>query len=275
MTPWTRPHFAALCPRRVIGMLHLEPLPGSPGWRGDLAAVIAAAVRDARTLRQEGVRALMLENFHDVPFHPDDVPPVTVAALTAAAAAVRRECPDCALGINVLRNDAESALAIAVATGASFIRVNVHTGSTVTDQGLMHGRAWNTLRRRREYGVPVGILGDLRVKHAAPLVAWQLAEEARDLRVRGLADGLIVTGTATGAGAEPAELAALREVLPDTPLLVGSGVTVDTVERFLPAADGFIVGTALKEDGDVAAPVSAARVRDFMARLAAARGSAA
>ena len=91
MTPWTRPHFAALCPRRVIGMLHLAPLPGSPGWAGDLAAVIDAALRDARTLRQGGIRALMLENFHDVPFHADAVPPVTVAALTAAAAAVRRK----------------------------------------------------------------------------------------------------------------------------------------------------------------------------------------
>ena len=273
MSPWTRPHLAALCPRRVIGMLHLAPLPGSPGWGGDLGAVAAAALRDARTLREGGVRALMLENFHDVPFHPDAVPPVTIAAMTAVAAAVRRECPDCSLGINVLRNDAEASLAVAVAVGAAFVRVNVHSGSTVTDQGLMHGRAWHTLRRRAEYGIPVGILADLRVKHAAPLVTWPLADEARDLRLRGLADGLIVTGAATGAGAEPADLAALREVLPDCPLLVGSGVTADTVERFLPAADGFIVGTGLKEGGDVAAPVSLERVRAFMARLAAARGS--
>lgn len=273
MTPWTRQHFAALCPQRVIGMLHLPPLPGSPLWGGDLAAVTAAVLRDARTLRQGGVRALMLENFHDVPFHPDAVPPVTVAAMTAVAAAVRRECPDCALGINVLRNDAEAALAVAVASGAAFIRVNVHTGSTVTDQGLLHGRAWNTLRRRAEYGAPVGLLADVHVKHSAPLVDWPLAAEAGDLRERGLADGLIVTGAATGAGAEPTELAALREVLPDCPLLVGSGITAETVDRFLPAADGFIVGTALKEGGDVAAPVSAQRVAALMARLAAARGS--
>lgn len=271
MTPWTRPFFAGLCRPGVIGMLHLGPLPGSPGWSGDLGAVLAAAVRDARALREGGVGALMLENFHDVPFHPETVPPVTVAAMTAVAAAVRRESPDCPLGINVLRNDAEAALAIAVATGAAFIRVNIHVGAAVTDQGVIEGRAWRTLRLRREYGADVGILADVRVKHAAPLGGRPLADEARDLRLRGLADALVVTGAATGAGADPGEIEELRRTLPDCPLLVGSGVGAGNVGRFLPAADGFIVGTSLKEGGDVAAPVSATRTEDFMSRLAAAR----
>lgn len=269
VNPWTREAFADLCRPRVIGMLHLAPLPGSPCWGGDLPAVTAAALRDGRALYEGGVRALMLENFHDAPFYPDSVPPITVAALTAVAIAVRRGLPDCALGINVLRNDAESALAIAVAVGAAFIRVNVHIGAAVTDQGLIEGRAWRTLRRRREFGAAVGILADVRIKHAAPLAARTLADEARDLRLRGLADALIVTGSATGAGADPAELTDLREALPECPLLVGSGVTAGNLHRFLPAADGFIVGTALKEAGDVAAPVSAARVTALTARLAA------
>jgi membrane complex biogenesis BtpA family protein len=268
LTPWTRASFAELCRPGLIGMLHLAPLPGSPRWGGELAAVTAAALRDGRALREGGVRALMLENFQDAPFYPDSVPPVTVAALTAVALAVRRELPECVLGINVLRNDAESALAIAVAVGAAFIRVNVHTGAAVTDQGLLEGRAWRTLRQRREFGVAIGILADVRVKHAAPLAERSLVDEARDLRLRGLADALIVTGRATGAGADPAELAGLREGLPDCPLLVGSGVTLDNLDRFLPAADGFIVGTALKKNGDVAGPVSTARVAAFTARLA-------
>lgn len=271
MTPWTRNSFAELCRPGVIGMLHLSPLPGSPGWGGDLGSVVAAALRDARALCEGGVGALMLENFHDVPFHPDTVPPVTVAAMTAVAAAVRRELPDCPLGINVLRNDAEAALAIAVATGAAFIRVNVHAGAAVTDQGVLEGRAWRTLRLRREYDAGVGILADVRVKHAAPLGGRPLADEARDLRLRGLADALVITGVATGAGADPAEIESLRRALPDCPLLVGSGVDAGSVARFLPAADGFIVGSSLKEGGDVAAPVSAARTADFMSRLAAAR----
>lgn len=271
LSAWTRAGFAERCRPGVIGMLHLGPLPGSPRWGGSLAAVIDAALADARALREGGVAALMLENFHDIPFLPGAVPPVTVAAMTAVAAAVRRELPDCALGINVLRNDAEAALAIAVATGAAFIRVNVHAGAAVTDQGLLEGRAWRTLRLRREYGAAVGILADVRVKHAAPLAPRAEADEARDLRLRGLADALVVTGAATGSGADPQELARLREALPDCPLLVGSGVVAADLGRFLPAADGFIVGTSLKEGGDVAAPVSAARAADFVSRLADAR----
>ncbi|MBM4131102.1 phosphorybosylanthranilate isomerase, partial [bacterium] len=133
-------------------MIHLAPLPGSPRWGGDLGAVAAAALRDARALREGGVEVLLLENFQDAPFHPGAVPPVTVAAMTALAAAIRNDAPDCPLGINVLRNDAEAALAVAVAVGAAFIRVNVHAGAAVTDQGLLEGRAWRTLRLRREYG---------------------------------------------------------------------------------------------------------------------------
>ncbi len=271
MSTWTRAEFARICRPGVIGMLHLGPLPGSPQWGGSLDSVIDAALRDARALREGGMASLMLENFHDIPFHPDVVPPVTVAAMTAVATAVRRALPDCALGINVLRNDAEAALAIAVAAGAAFIRVNVHTGAAVTDQGLLEGRAWRTLRLRREYGAAVGILADVRVKHAAPLAPRPEADEARDLRLRGLADALVVTGAATGAGADPGELARLREVLPDCPLLVGSGVSAEGLARFLPAADGFIVGTSLKDGGDVAAPVSAARAAAFVSRLEAAR----
>lgn len=255
-------------------MLHLAPLPGSPCWEGSLAAVTAAALRDAQALHDGGVRALMIENFFDVPFYPDVVPPITIAAMTVVASAVRGEFPDCPLGINVLRNDAEAALAIAVAVGAAYIRVNVHTGGAVTDQGPMAGLAWRTLRRRREFGSTVGIFADVRVKHAAPLADRPLVDDALDIRVRGLADALIVTGAATGAGADPAELATLREAMPDCPLLVGSGISVATVDRFLPLADGFIVGTAFKEGGDVAAPVSTARASAFTAKLAAAgRGS--
>lgn len=272
MTTWTSADFAEMCRPGAIGMIHLAPLPGSPRWGGDLAAVSGAALRDARALREGGVGALMVENFQDNPFHPDKVPAVTVAAMTVVAAALRRELPDLPLGINVLRNDAEAALAIAAAVGAAFIRVNVHVGAAVTDQGLLEGMGWRTLRQRREYGARVGILADVRVKHAAPLAARGLADEAKDLRLRGLADALVVTGAATGAGADPAELAELRATLPDCPLLVGSGVTSENVARFLPAADGFIVGTTLKEGGDVAAPVSAARTAAFIARLAAARG---
>lgn len=268
---WTRRDFLEICAPPIIGMVHLDPLPGSPGWAGDLPALIAAALQDADTLVAAGVRALMVENFHDVPFYPARVPPVTVAAMTEVVSALRRRHPQAAVGVNVLRNDAEAALAVAAVTGARFIRVNVHVGAAVSDQGLLTGAAWRTLRRRRELGADVGVLADVRVKHARPLAARPAAEEARDLRLRGLADAVIVTGPATGAPPDLQEAAQVRQALPDCPLLFGSGMTAQTVASCAPLADGFIVGTCLQE----AAPggrraVAGGRVREFMAACAGA-----
>lgn len=243
---WTREYYREVVRDGAVGMIHLEPLPGSPGWAGDMAAVLSAALSDARALAEAGFGAVMIENYHDVPFHPERVPAETVAALTVAVGAIRNAHPDLALGVNVLRNDVVSALGIAAATGAVFVRVNVHVGAQATDQGPITGTAWKTLRKRRELGADVGILADVRVKHARPLVERPLAEEAQDLRLRGLADAVIVTGNATGAAADTDELGVVREALPDCPILVGSGVTAETVGELFTVADGCIVGSSLQ-----------------------------
>lgn len=226
-----------------------------------MPAVIQAALADAEALTSGGVNAVMMENFHDSPFYPGRVPAETVAAMTVAVQAVRADYPGLCLGVNVLRNDVESALGIAAATGAVFVRVNIHTGTAITDQGTIEGRAWNTLRRRRELGAAVGILADVRVKHARPLVDRPVAEEVRDLRLRGLADGVIVTGTATGSGADPAEVALVKKTIPDAPVLVGSGVTSATIGDFLPQADGFIVGSSLQEPDPVTGRLGISRTK--------------
>ena len=271
---WTRKDIGDVLDTGVVGMIHLPALPGSPGWEGDLAAVEAFALAEADALVDGGLGAIMVENYHDVPFLPEAVGPETIAAMTRLVMALRRRHPQVSLGVNVLRNDVSAALAIAVATGARFVRVNVHSGAAVTDQGPLTGRAWHTLRRRKELGADrgagyVGILADVRVKHARPLVERPLAEEAADLRLRGRADAVIVTGAATGAGTDPADVQAVREALPDCPVLVGSGATAATVATLRPAADGCIVGTTLKEPGS-SPRVSADRTREFLAAWRAA-----
>ncbi len=266
---WTRSDFHQLIEPAAVGMIHLHPLPGSPRWDGDMEAVISAALADAEALAGGGFNSVMIENYHDIPFFPGRVPAETVAAMTVLVQAVGMAFPGLMTGVNVLRNDVESALGIAAATGARFVRVNIHTGTAVTDQGTIEGRAWNTLRRRRELGIEVGILADVRVKHSRSLVERPLAEEVRDLRLRGLADGVIVTGVSTGAGADLAEVALVREAVPDCPVLVGSGVTPATVGNFLPHADGFIVGSSLQEPapGTGHVCVSRARTSEFVKAL--------
>ncbi|MBD3222542.1 BtpA/SgcQ family protein [bacterium] len=263
---WSRDDLQTRIDPACIGMIHLDPLPGAPRYEGALERVVAHALADLEALTAGGVTAVMVENFHDTPFHPGRVPPETVAAMAVVAAEMRRAAPAVRLGVNVLRNDADAALGLAASVAADLIRVNVHTGSMVTDQGTLEGQAHRTLRRRRELGLDrVGILADLRVKHAAPLAARDLVDEARDLRLRGMADALIVSGEATGAPADPRALQAVRDALPDCPLLVGSGVTGDNVAELLTTADAVIVGTSLK---GARGRIDPGRVRALVAVLA-------
>lgn len=246
----------------LVGVIHLAPLPESPRYGGDLAAVVASAARDAEALAAAGFDGVMVENFGDAPFFPGAVPPITVAAMTACALAVRAAAPRLALGINVLRNDAEAALAVAVASRAAMVRVNVHTGSRVTDQGLVEGRAHHTVRLRRALGAEgVALLCDVDVKHSAPLAARPIGEEAHDLAERGLADAVLVTGSGTGRGASHGDLAAVLAAV-HVPVLVASGATVETL-RDLRGAHGVIVGSCLRVSGRAGDPIDAALAARF------------
>ena len=249
--------------RPVFGMVHLLPLPGAPLFVS-LEEVLAAALRDARAIAEGGASGIVFENFGDKPFTRGRVEAETVASMTRVIAEVTRVIVEVTdnvqlpFGVNVLRNDALSALAVATATGAAFIRVNVHTGAMVTDQGLIEGDAYATLRKRAALCPEVLLFADHLVKHATPLAAADPLQSAKDLRLRGLADALIVSGSETGAPADPSRLSALREALPDAPLLLGSGLSEANASRF--DSDGAIVGTSIKRDGRVDAPVETERV---------------
>jgi membrane complex biogenesis BtpA family protein len=171
-------------PGPLIGMVHLRALPGSPQWAGRMDEVIGAALADARTLEVAGVDALLVENHGDVPFTSGRVDAATVAAMAVTVAEVRHAVA-LPIGVNVLKSDGLSALAVAVATGASFIRVNVHVGAVVTDQGLVQSQAYETLRFRRLLGADVKILADVQAKHGLPLAPFPLEQEARDCVSRG------------------------------------------------------------------------------------------
>ena len=248
----------------VVGMVHLLPLPGSPRWGRSMEDVLERAAAEARILAEEGLSGILVENFGDVPFFPVGVPPESVAAMAVAVREVVRAVP-IPVGVNVLRNDAAAALAVATATGARFVRVNVHTGSMFTDQGLVEGRAHETLRLRRCLGAPVTILADVLVKHATPPPGTTLEGAARDAWHRGMADGLILTGAETGAAVDPREVQRVRDVLPpEGRVWVGSGVTPDTALALLEDADGLIVGSALQAGGLAGGGVERERVRELM-----------
>jgi len=250
----------------VVGVVHLPPLPGSARGSAarDFAALMDDVRRDAAAWAEGGAPALIVENFGDVPFMRGRVGAETVAAMTLAANAITAET-GIPIGINVLRNDVESAVAIAALTGAAFVRANVYAGVAVTDQGVISGdpRAVQALIKR--LGADVSIWADVDVKHAAPLAPRPLADQAEDAVERGLAGAVIVSGRATGQATAVADLEAVRRAVPTTPLYVGSGATADQMHALLRWADGVIVGTAAKRDGNVANPVDPDRVRALIA----------
>ncbi len=257
-------------PRGLIGVIHVPPMPGDPTYRGGgFDAVEGLALADAEALVAGGVGALVVENLGSVPYAKGTagarLPPHQVAflALLVRSVAARHQVP---VGVNCLRNDAVSALAIAATAGARFVRVNVHTGAYLTDQGLIEGEADVSLRYRREIAAEdVAILADVHVKHAAMLAPVPIERAVEDALERGLADAVIVTGPATGEAPTPELLARVEGAAGKRPVILGSGLTPENAAALLPHVDAAIVGTWVKQEGNLRAPVDVARVRELAA----------
>ncbi len=247
----------------LIGMVHLQALPGTAGHLLPVEEITQRAVADAKALREAGFDAVIVENFGDAPFTAEHLPPASLAAMAVVTDHVRKGV-NLPVGINALRNDAIGALGIAAAVGASFIRVNVHSGVAATDQGMITGRAAETLRYRKLLGRRIAIFADVHVKHATSVSHPDIAEAARDTAYRGLADALIVSGKATGEPVDPDDLRRVREAVPDRRLFVGSGATVETARSLMELAGGIIVGSGIKRDHDPTGPVDPQLARAFV-----------
>ena len=256
----------------LVGVVHLPPMPGDPRHptAQSFARVERHAMADAEALAAGGVDGLILENFGSAPFAKGTgdrrIPPHQVACLALLA----RTCCDrfdVPVGVNCLRNDALSALGIAAAAGAGFMRVNVHTGAMVTDQGIIEGEAHRTLRYRRSLGSKVSIYADVLVKHAQPLTPLSPGQATTECIERGLADGVIVTGAGTGRPVSRELLEQVREAAGDHPVFIGSGLSPDNADDLCPLAHGAIVGTWLKRGGQVENPVEVSRVREMVAAV--------
>lgn len=238
----------------IIAPIQMLPLPGSPRFGGSLDAVVEAALRDVASLEAGGVDGLILENMGDAPFFTTEVPPETVASFGRVMGEVRRATA-LPVGVNVLRSAAR-------AHGGAFIRVNVLAEAFVTDQGVIEGVAADLMRSRRLIGAEnVAVFADVHVKHAAPMLARPIRESALDLVERALADVLVVSGPRTGAAGSLEDVEAVRGL---ADVVIGSGLTAENAPSLLGAADGAIVATTLRPQGDLSKPVDPASVRAFM-----------
>ncbi|MDE0040596.1 MAG: BtpA/SgcQ family protein [Candidatus Poribacteria bacterium] len=251
-------------PKPIIGVVHLLPLIGSPKSTVGLADIRYRALSDAGTLINNGIDGIIIENYGDVPFLPDQVGAHTVASMAIITHEIREYYPKTPIGINVLRNDARSALAIATVAASNFIRTNVHTGGMLTDEGIIQGKAYETLRYRKTLNSEVKIFADIAVKHAAPIADVDLGTSAEDTYYRGLADALIVTGLGTGKETCYDHLRKVKNAVPQACVFAGSGVAAEMITGLLQCADGVIVGTWLKRDGITMNEVDENRVRELV-----------
>jgi len=253
--------------RPIFGMLHLPALPGSPNYGGSMEQVIEHALRDAKTLADSGISAMIIENLGDYPYYPITEEPETVAAMTRAALAVRQAYPDMPLGINILRNSWKSAIAVAKIVDAQFIRLNVLTDAMVTDQGPIIGEAHLALRYRKAIGAEnVLLFCDLYSKHAGPIVERDVQTVALEMVGRGMADALIISGAGTPFPPDPARIQAVREAVPDTPIILGSGITLAHAE-IVRYADAAVFGYGSKPSGNMDDPVDGITVKQFMSLI--------
>jgi uncharacterized protein len=247
----------------IIGVVHLLPLPTSARWGGSLKAVIERAEQEATALAAGGIDGIIVENFFDAPFTKDQVNPAVISAMTLIVDRLMNLVV-VPVGINLLRNDAKGALAIASCVNAHFIRVNVLNGIMATDQGLIEGNAHELLRFRRELGSDIAIFADVLVKHARPLGTPNLTTAVQDTIERSLADAVILSGWATGSPPTLEDLELATAAAKGTPVLIGSGANWDNIGQLMQAADGAIVASSLKRQGMIHETIDPIRVAQFI-----------
>lgn len=258
----------------MIGMVHLLPLPGTPDYDADggVAKIMEHAIHDAERLVTGGVDGIQVENQFDRPFPlPRDIGPETTAVVTAAVVEVKKVV-SIPLGVNIHLNGAAEALAIAHAVGASWIRVFSMANAYISTSGYVEGAGPSLMRYRRTIGAEgVKILGDFHVKHGSHALINDrpIAEQAADAAEAG-ADVVIATGFKTGKAPQPEDLQAVRKAV-SAPIFVGSGLTLDNAASIVPHIDGAIVGSYLKENGDIRRPVDTERTSRFMEAVRALR----
>lgn len=253
--------------KAVIGVIHCEPFPGTPKYRGkSVRAIIERAIRDADNYISGGVHGLIIENHGDIPFSkPEDIGPETAALMAVITEKVRCRF-SVPLGINVLANAAIPALATALAGGADFIRVNQWANAYIANEGFIEGAAAKALRYRSQLRAEhIKVFADSHVKHGSHAIVADrsISELTRDVEFFE-ADAVIATGQRTGDSATLDEIDEIRNAT-SLPLLVGSGVTSDNVVQILSRTQGIIVASALKRDGVWWNEVELDRVKHFMA----------
>jgi membrane complex biogenesis BtpA family protein len=253
--------------KEIIGMVHVQALPGTPNSKYDIKEICEMAVQEARMYAEAGLDAIMIENMHDVPYLKGAVGPEITASMTVVAKAIR-EATDLPLGIQILAGANKEALAVAKAANFQFIRAEGFVFGHVADEGYIDSCAGDLLRYRKAIGAEgVKIYTDIKKKHSSHAITADVdIDETAKAAEFFLSDGVIVTGSSTGKAVYLHELKSLKDKL-NLPIFIGSGITADNLAEYWDYASGFIVGSHFKENGYWKNPISGERLNNFMAQV--------
>ncbi|MCL2325559.1 MAG: BtpA/SgcQ family protein [Proteobacteria bacterium] len=249
----------------LIGMVHLQALPGTPNHRASITQILDAALRDAQALVEGGCDALLVENMADLPYLNGSVGPEIVAAMAIAVDRIVTGF-DLPVGLQVLAAANLEAMGIAACAGASFIRAEAFAYAHVADEGWINASAAHVLRLRKRLDADVRVFADVQKKHACHVVTsdTSLEDLSHGFAFCG-ADALIVTGVSTGAQANIQDVTRARSA--HLPVIIGSGIDAQNAASFGAVADGLIVGSSIKIDGNWRNSVDVARVHKIAQAL--------
>lgn len=248
----------------IIGMVHLKALPGSPAYTGNIDEIYEAAHNDLLALIEGGANAVIVENFGDIPYATTNEL-ITYTTFASIATRLRKECK-LPMGINVQFNDFEAEWALAYSCGYDFIREEVFAENRMGPNGICVSSGPQIMRLKARYPKDIAILADLHVKHTFPIVDQPLDFTIESI-VEGGADAIICTGITTGKSPSIEDVQKVKDIAKDVPVVVGSGVNSKTVKEFMKVADGAIIGSSFKVDGNVMNPIDCKRVKELMNAL--------
>lgn len=251
----------------IIGMVHVQALPGAPKNILDSSQILDKAIEEARTYQKAGIDSIMIENMHDIPYLKGSVGHEISSMMTLVAYLVKQET-NLPVGIQILAAANKEALAAAKASNIDFIRAEGFVFAHTADEGIIEAQAGDLLRYRKQIDADsVAIFTDIKKKHSSHAITndVSLVDTAKAARFF-LSDGVIITGSHTGSSASVDELKALKDTI-DFPVIVGSGVTANNVLDYLPISDAMIIGSYFKEGGYWKNELSYDRVVDFMEKV--------
>jgi membrane complex biogenesis BtpA family protein len=248
---------------KIYGVIHLKGLPGSTSNILSIDKIVKLAQNDIDTLTAGGIDGLIIENFGDAPFVKDNL---SKRSLVSFATVVSNLDIDKKLdvGINVLRNDGISALSIAEATDADFVRINVLNNIMYTDQGIIEGKSYDISQFRNTLSKEIKVFADVFVKHATPPYGAKIENHTKELLERAGADVVIVSGDGTGEETNIEDLQRIRDIVPLGKLAIGSGLNKDNIKKYVGISDIGIIGTDFKLDGILNNPVDLNRVKNLI-----------